>query len=215
VLPYLYSVSLYNFICLTQNFHYPPPLKSLCQNTIINAFHCVNTKHSLDTFWFLLQACWYLLAAVKSGAVNAVKLFAKSAKYSCATNDDIQYTPLQLAAAIGRVDIVRVLLDSGASVGRTNHKGWTALHVAAFHGQLEVCRLLLDRGAYINAVTWRKKYSPLHSAARKGHLSVVKLLVERGVNIRHKNADSLSARALAQNNGHTKVASWLQNQYSG
>jgi ankyrin repeat protein len=172
-----------------------------------------NTKHSLHTFCFLLQACWYLLAAVKSGDVNAVKLFAKSAKDSCATNDDVQYTPLLLAAAIGRVDIVRVLLENGASVGRTNHKGWTALHVAAYHGQLEVCRLLLDRGAYINAVTWRKKKSPLQSAARTGHLSVVQLLVERGANVRYKNADGQTASGLARIKNHHYVSSWLHKQY--
>jgi ankyrin repeat protein len=145
--------------------------------------------------------------------VNAVKFVAKSAKSSCATNDDVQYTPLTLAAAIGRVDIVRVLLDSGADVEITNHKGWTPLHIAAFHGQLEVCRSLLENGAEVNAVTLRKKNSPLHSAARNGHLSVVQLLVESGANVKYKNADGQTASGLARIKNHTYVSSWLHNHY--
>jgi ankyrin repeat protein len=139
--------------------------------------------------------------------------FAKSAKDSCATNDDVQYTPLQLAAAIGRVDLVHVLLDSGASVGRTNHKGWTPLHVAAFHGQLEVCRLLLDNGANINAVTSRKMNTPLHSAAENGHLSVVQLLVQRGADTGYRNGDGETASSLARGKGHSHVSNWLHRYY--
>jgi serine/threonine-protein phosphatase 6 regulatory ankyrin repeat subunit B len=145
--------------------------------------------------------------------VKTAKILAKSDEESCATGDDFKYTPLLLAAANGRVDIARVLLENGASVGRTNHKAWTALHVAAFHGQLEVCRLLLEKGAEVNAIDLPKKNTPLHSAARNGYLSVVQLLVERGANVRTKNTDGQTASGVARLKGHPNVSSWLHKLY--
>jgi serine/threonine-protein phosphatase 6 regulatory ankyrin repeat subunit B len=147
--------------------------------------------------------------------VNTAKLLFKSTKDSCTTNDEVHYTPLMFAAANGRVDLVRALLDSGASVERTNEKGWTPLHVAAFHGHLEVCRLLLDWEAEVNPVTKRKRNSPLHSAARNGHLSVVRLLVEEGANVELRNLDGQTAKDLARIKGHGFVADWLNTQFSG
>jgi ankyrin repeat protein len=206
---------MHNFISLTPVFHYPLPSNSLCQKHNNKCLSLCNTKHSLDTFWFLLQACRYLFAAIESGDVNTVKILLKSAKESCITDDEVHYTPLMFAAYKGRVDLVRLFLESGASVEITNEKLWTPLHVAAYHGQLEVCRLFLDWGAQVNPVSKRKGNIPLHSAARRGHLSVVKLLVERGANIRLRNRDGLTAGDVARIKGYGFVADWLKKQFSG
>jgi ankyrin repeat protein len=187
----------------------------MCKKQNKKFLYLCNTKHSLDTFWFLLQACRYLFAAIESGDVNTVKLLFKSAKESCTTENEVHYTPLMFAAYKGRVDLVRALLESGASVERTNEKLWTPLHVAAFHGQLEVCRLFLDWGAKVNPVTKRKRNTPLNSAARNGHLSVVKLLVEKGANVGLRNLDGVTASDLARIKGHGFVANWLTTQFSG
>jgi ankyrin repeat protein len=178
-------------------------------------FFIVQHKHSLDTFWFLLQACQFLLAAIKSGDVNTVKILIRSVKDNCTTDDKAHYTPLMFAAANGRVDLLRVLLESGANLESTNTNHYSALHAAAFNGHLDVCRLLLDSGAKVNRVTKRKRSTPLHSAAMKGHLSVVKLLVEKGANIRLKNRNGQTASDVARVNRHRNVADWLKKQFSG
>jgi ankyrin repeat protein len=173
-------------------------------------FSLCNTKHSLDKFWFLLQACQNLLAAVNSGDMNRVKILVETAHDNCTTDDDdVQYTPLMLAAANGRVDLVQVLLDGGANIETRNPHGWTSLHVAAFQGHLEVCRKLLDSGAEVNPVSYGKKNSPLHSAARNGHLPVVKLLVGKGASTRLRNRNGKTAGALARRKGYSYVARWL------
>lgn len=63
------------------------------------------------------------------------------------------WSPLKIAAANGRTDIVASLLKAGADVSRANLKdGWTPLHSACKQGSEEVVNLLLEAGADIEAV---------------------------------------------------------------
>jgi tankyrase len=173
-----------------------------------------NTKHSLDTFWFLLQACRYLLEAAKSGDVKTVKRWVNCSNDNCTTEDAIRATPLMYAAGYGHVEVVRVLLDGGASADRANAIQRTAMHKAAWYGYLEVCRLLLDWGAKVDPVDkWNE--TPLHDAARFGHLSVVKLLVERGADVRLKNNIGHTASDMARIYRKLDVAEWLNSVSRG
>jgi ankyrin repeat protein len=167
-----------------------------------------NTKHSLDTLWFLLQACRYLLEAVNTKDVITAKVLVKWANDNCTTDDDLHYTPLMLAAAKGHVPLVRVLLEGGASVETTNNDQWTALHYAAFHGHAPVCRLLLDRRARVDTVNISLE-TPLHVAARKGRWDVVILLVNKGANVRLKNKKRQTASDVALSEGFRPMANWL------
>ena len=167
-----------------------------------------NTNHSLETFWFLLQACPCLLAAARTGDVNRTKILVKYASENCTEDDEHRDTPLMYAAANGHVEVLRVLLEGGANAERTNANQRTALHRAAWNGYLEACRLLLDWGAKVNPVD-KWKDTPLHDAAWNGHLSVVKLLVERGADVRLRNANGRNARDLARIWGRKEMAEWL------
>ena len=57
-------------------------------------------------------------------------------------------TPLQVAADVGHVSLVQILLEAGAKVDHTNSYG-TALSIASGHGHLEVVQKLLSAGATI------------------------------------------------------------------
>jgi ankyrin repeat protein len=173
-----------------------------------------NTKHSLDTFWFLLQACRYLLEAAKSGDVNSTKRWVNCSNDTCTTDDELRKTPLIYAAGNNHVEVVRVLLEGGANAERPNANQQTALHYAAWYGYVEVCRLLLDWGAKVNPLD-KWKDTPLHDAARKGRLSVVKLLVERGADVRVQNNDGRTASYMAWRNGKLDVAEWLNSVSRG
>jgi hypothetical protein len=50
-------------------------------------------------------------------------------------------------AQLGRVDVVRALLDAGMAVDTRGWSGFTPLDQAAMHGRTEVVRLLVERGA--------------------------------------------------------------------
>jgi ankyrin repeat protein len=66
-------------------------------------------------------------------------------------------TPLTAAAQYGRVEAVRLLLESGADPNLrdfgSDHPQDTPLSTAARHGQLEACRVLLEAGADPNVPT--------------------------------------------------------------
>jgi ankyrin repeat protein len=55
--------------------------------------------------------------------------------------------PINLAAAGGRAEIIRLLLRAGAKPHAPEDEGQTALTIAAERGHLEVVRLLLQAGA--------------------------------------------------------------------
>jgi ankyrin repeat protein len=134
---------------------------------------------------------------------------------SCITADGFDNTPLIFAADHGDVEVVRVLLEAGVDVDRSNSDKnemynvmRTALHYAAFRGHLEVCRLLLDWGAKVDSVGGGKS-TALHIAAREGRLSVVKLLEERGADVRLKDGNGETAPPIAWNDEHEDVDNWL------
>jgi ankyrin repeat protein len=62
-------------------------------------------------------------------------------------------SPLSNAAAVGRLDIVRLLLDHGADPNLPEEQyapRGKALYSAVYHGHYEIAKLLLERGAFPN-----------------------------------------------------------------
>lgn len=90
-----------------------------------------------------------------------------------------EVTPLHLAAALNRVDMVRRLLAAGAAVDARTSGGFTPLHWAASRDAAESAKLLLDAGADVEART-PDGITPLHWAASKNAVSVVRLLLAAG-----------------------------------
>jgi ankyrin len=56
-------------------------------------------------------------------------------------------TPLHIAARMGNVDNVVLLLQHGANPDATTKDNYTPLHIAAKEGHEEVVSVLLDHGA--------------------------------------------------------------------
>ncbi len=59
-------------------------------------------------------------------------------RHACFLLPQEQQTPLHIASRLGNVDIVVLLLQSGAQVDATTKDLYTALHIAAKEGQEEV-----------------------------------------------------------------------------
>jgi len=126
-----------------------------------------------------------LWKAAESGSVSQLRAALappEDGGSPCATvNSKSLYdkTALHIAASVGKVESIELLLDAGADLEARTTEGLTALHVACQRGHLSIATLLLDWDADISPQT-KDHNLPLHFAATNGHVDVVALLLERG-----------------------------------
>lgn len=115
------------------------------------------------------------------------------------------------AAALGRIERVRELLDADSSLASAySPDGWTALHLAAFFGHTEVVAALLDAGAGIDMVSNNMGNTALQAAVAGNREDVVKLLVERGADVDYRTANGgYAAIHNAASTGNTEIARTL------
>lgn len=98
-------------------------------------------------------------------------------------------TALHFAASAipENVNVIKLLLEGGASFTIRAEDKSTALHMAAKVGRVGTVRLLLEQAVGVDRVILFAKNSmgvnPLHIAAEGGHEPVVRLLLEHGANI--------------------------------
>ena len=115
---------------------------------------------------------------------------------------------LFLAAGNGHVEVVKILLDKGATID-AEINDWTALLIAAQNGHVEVVKNLLDKGAAIDAKTTYGE-TALHSATHAhGHVEVVKILLDKGAAIDAEGNDGQTALHNAAEEGHVEVVKIL------
>uniref|UniRef100_A0A8C5X9D9 Ankyrin repeat domain-containing protein 17 n=1 Tax=Malurus cyaneus samueli TaxID=2593467 RepID=A0A8C5X9D9_9PASS len=120
-------------------------------------------------------------------------------------------TALTYACAGGYVDVVKVLLESGASIEDHNENGHTPLMEAGSDGHVEVARLLLDSGAQVNMPADSFE-SPLTLAACGGHVELAALLIERGANLEEVNDEGYTPLMEAAREGHEEMVALLLGQ---
>ncbi|PYP94008.1 MAG: hypothetical protein DMD34_10075, partial [Gemmatimonadetes bacterium] len=115
------------------------------------------------------------------------------------------------AAGLGRLERVRALLPTSASVDR--HR---ALALAAQHGHVGIVQLLLEAGEDPNRYNPKGNHAhstPLHQAVWSRQEEVVHLLVERGARLDIK--DTIWERTplgWAEYGGRTEIATYLRGQ---
>ncbi|KAJ3117476.1 Histone-lysine N-methyltransferase ehmt1 [Nowakowskiella sp. JEL0407] len=130
--------------------------------------------------------------ACEGGSIEAVKYFLSM---------DAEFTSYALKFAIinNHIEIVKILLQSGADIDGTCD-GWTPLHHAAHIGRIECVTLLLDFGTKaINAKTTEGGHTPLVLATSR-YYEVMKLLLEKGAEIDMENDDGETPLLLASYN---------------
>lgn len=77
---------------------------------------------------------------------------------------------LMMAAALGHVGIVDLLLEAGASVAASGVDGHTALSVTADCGRSTIVKRLVDAGASVSVRTSTTEDTPLHRFVAGGHV---------------------------------------------
>jgi len=144
--------------------------------------------------------------AVNSGYVEVAKyLLSKGANINAIECDN---TPLIIAARTNRLEIVRMLIDSGAAVDGLGSNGSTPLHHAAEQGHIEIVKLLIERGANIN-LTGGGNMTALHFAVNSGRIEVARYLLSKGANINSIECGSTPLH-LAVKKGYSELVHLLE-----
>jgi len=91
--------------------------------------------------------------------------------------------PLHLAIGNDDVEMVRLLLKSGADVSLADTTGETPLMMASDLGDPVIVSSLLDKGASVDARDPEYQQTALMLAARGGHTAVARLLIKHGARV--------------------------------
>ena len=113
-----------------------------------------------------------LLQAVLMGDAQKVQQ-----AYTSVGNQGLEYaeadgkTALHLAAFLGKLDTVSLLLQLGSNKQRADASGEQPLHLASANGKADCCKALLKAGAPADARRQSDGRSALHLAALGGELA--------------------------------------------
>src|SRR6185437_291026 len=108
----------------------------------------------------------------------------------------------------GCLDLVKRLIEAGASVEARDRLGAKPLARAAAAGEPEIVALLLDHGAPIDAQSLDGS-TALTQAAEAGRLPVVRLLVERGAQVNLPGRTGITALSAAAYMGSLPIVQFL------
>ncbi len=127
--------------------------------------------------------------------------------------NDHGLTALMQAAAHGHTEVVRLILEAGATADSEDKDGRTALIFACGkEGNLETVKLLLAARAKINKkprdefIDW----TALTSASYNSHIEIVQFLLENGADHSIKDSQGKTALDYAVENNHAVIAEMLK-----
>ncbi|KAL6797851.1 ankyrin [Trichoderma sp. SZMC 28013] len=160
----------------------------------------------------------YLIFVVScTGSPRCAELVLSTPGINPMAEDDRGWTPITLAASFGHANIVKKLVEHGASCTALTSFGWSPISVACCRGSLGVAKLLLDeygvsmevgRGADVMAKAVGG-WSPITLAATNGHLDIVNLLLAYGADIHMKTLSGWTPLMAASDGGHASLANIL------
>ena len=86
---------------------------------------------------------------------------------------------MHIAFQENHLEIVKLLIYSGANIENKTKEGDTTLHIVSLNGHLEIAKYLILSGANIQNKT-NHGFTALHIAYKKNHIEIVKYLISHG-----------------------------------
>lgn len=109
---------------------------------------------------------------------------------------------LQAAARLGRLDLIKFLLDRGTPIDalplvKFEYKQ-TALYQACFYDHPDIAEFLIMRGANLNTLLGAFQETPLHRAVRNSNWSLMQMLVYAGADVNLQDGDGNTPLGLVE-----------------
>jgi ankyrin repeat protein len=124
--------------------------------------------------------------AADNGHVGVARLFIeRGASFRWRDNEQRQ-SAMEAACFKGHIEVVKLLLESGANSSGGHYLRPYPIHCAAIMGHTDIVQVLIDAGASADTCTGRPaggSYPPLQLAVRGGHEDTVMLLINKGAKI--------------------------------
>ncbi|XP_048458044.1 CARD- and ANK-domain containing inflammasome adapter protein [Rhincodon typus] len=124
------------------------------------------------------------------------------------TRNNLQYTPLLLAAELGHAESVKILIDKGARLDERMPNTDSALHLAVQVGSLSVAKLLIDHGMDANVVGSDNQI-PLHIASFHNQPPMIEMLITRGSKVNAVTKEGVTPLHIASQRGNRDTAACL------
>lgn len=118
-------------------------------------------------------------------------------------------TLLTFACFKVKIDIVKLLLDSGADPNKTSGGGMAPLSTAVSMGDISIVQLLLQHGANVN-LTNDIGRTALHQAASYNHKVIVEILLKVGADTTIKDKNGWTAKDCAEYKQYVDIIELLQ-----
>jgi len=132
-----------------------------------------------------------LMFAIEHGDLETVRALIDSGTVGLSARDEHGNGLLRVAAKQKDPEVIRFLIEHGASLKEKNKYDSTPLHMACTKGHTEIAKLFIDLGL---DVCLEDKYgsTPLHDACANRFLKTAALLLEYGakVDARDKNGNT-------------------------
>lgn len=125
--------------------------------------------------------------------------------------DALGNTALILAAEMGRVDIVDILIEENVQLEVANNSGLRALHLAAAFNHTLCVKSLVEAKVAVNLPDV-DGVTPLHDVAAKGYINVAKWLIHGGADVNAKDNDGWNPVGFAITNDRHAMAEFLLNE---
>jgi len=148
-------------------------------NTAVAKYHPRSPKYTGELTALMLGILMEDISKIQ-------ELIALGALVTLPTRCRILRTPLQFAAELGAIDILRFLLLRGADPNEPPaiKDGGTALQFAAAEGYLGIVSILLSKGAEINAApSLLNGRTAFEGACKNGRLEMMTFLVVNGADL--------------------------------
>lgn len=117
-------------------------------------------------------------------------------------------TPLLRALAEKNLNVIRELINGGASINKPDPRGFTPIMSAAAGGVVEVLELLTSLGADLSAQNMRGR-TVFTEAVCANKLAVMEWLKGKGLDIEHRDSQGTTPLIAAAKSGQMDACKWL------